>query len=96
MGVFTDIDFEVELSKQQGAIAQFINDNLRRKDEEGYAFLTNIKKGEALPTEFAIVFDFKHPIFKVKDAKRMDKMSDRTYDKVCCLYEGVWVKEGLE
>ena len=96
MNMFTDIDFEVEISKQRGAIVQFVEDNLKNKDEEGYAFLTNIKKREEMPFQFAIVFDFKQPIFKIKKPLRSKGISNRQYDKLCCTHEGIWVKEGLE
>ena len=96
MGVFTDVDFELQISQQRGAIIQFVENNLRSRDEEGYAFLTNNKKGEAMPIEFALLFDFKQPVFKIKTPWRSNDSSNRTYDKLCCTHEGIWVKEGLE
>jgi len=89
-------DLKFIIMQQTRAINDFVNNNLKNKDEEGYAFLSNVKKGESMPFEFAYSFSFKQPIFKIKIAKRTKHIEDRAYDILCCTHESVWVKEGLE
>ena len=93
---FDDIDFITEMSKQLINIKQFVEGNLKNIDEEGFAFLTNIKKGDSLPIAFALRFGFKNPVFKIKEAKKNKEIEDYDYDILCCKFEGAWVKEGLE
>ena len=69
------MDYDEGISPREFAVMAIreINQKVERqlridKDEEGYAFLTNARKGESAPFEFAKEYGFIQPVFKVKEA----------------------------
>ena len=82
-------DYE-KLIGTRNKILQSVFDSLKKKDKNGFAFLTNSHKPSLIPIEFARKFGFKQPVFEVKEAYKVYEEQDVSN------MEAWWVKEGLE
>jgi hypothetical protein len=85
-----DNDFKTQAHeayiKLSNEIVQRVRRNLRKVDKEGFAFLTNTKKGAPAPFEFARGYGIIHPIFIIK--KAYDK-----YGNEMTGHESWWVRD---
>jgi len=108
------MDYDEGISPREFAVMAIreINQKVERqlridKDEEGYAFLTNARKGEPAPFEFAKEYGFIQAVFKVKEAKlpvidafqfghgAPDEIVKENREWLLKTDESWWVKEGV-
>jgi hypothetical protein len=89
-------EIKQEIDALEKDIDLFVRENLRNKDSEGYAFLSNIHRGEPINFQMALRFGFKHPIYKIAKMVKMQKQSEEEYLILSGNMESVWVKEGLK
>jgi len=98
---------EKEIMELQKAVQMQIVENLKFIDEQGYRYLTNIRRGSQLPFDMAKDCGYVQPIFIIKPALYtkhpgyhyggiyLDPIVTMNRAWLQDRYESVWVREGL-